>query len=162
MVIQAGISLLLCFAMKDSFRKERSLAYINAKKRAMSRAQSRAHSAQLSRVASHSQSHTNLNMKSSTNAADVKPHAGLDAMPLHDDDAEKVRDQPQPQPPVEDDERPIKLTISDVNPLGPAWQVMKQRTNAAILAGSGQCNNQSTCYVRALITPCALRACACA
>lgn len=42
---------------------------------------------------------------------------------------------------VDADAKPdFKLSIADVNPLGPAWQVLRQRSNVVILFASGVCS----------------------
>ncbi|KAG8888344.1 hypothetical protein FRB98_007918 [Tulasnella sp. 332] len=127
MVIQAAVSLLLCLLMKDSFRKERSLAYIAAKKRASSRAQSRAHSTQISRRTSHN----DLRMSS------VKAHADVDPVPHHDVEKAEPNHPHHATQESGNANADFKLSIADVNPLGPAWQIMRQRSNVTILFASG-------------------------
>lgn len=38
---------------------------------------------------------------------------------------------------TKDEKAQVRISIADVNPLGPAWQIMKQKTNIAILLASG-------------------------
>ncbi|KAG8996778.1 hypothetical protein FRB94_008032 [Tulasnella sp. JGI-2019a] len=116
MVIQGAISLLLCLLMKDSFRKERSLAYLAAKKHTSS-------TTQISRRPSH----TDLKVLA------PKGHTDIDAVPHLD--TEKVGESHQAE--VVNGKADFKLSIADVNPLGPVWQVMRQRSNIAILFASG-------------------------
>ncbi|KAG8984623.1 hypothetical protein FRB93_006403 [Tulasnella sp. JGI-2019a] len=123
MVIQGAISLLLCLLMKDSFRKERSLAYLAAKKHASSRVQSRTQSTQISRRPSR----TDLKVLA------TKAHTDVDAAPHLD--TEKADESHQAE--VANGKTDFKLSLADVNPLGPVWQVMRQRSNIAILFASG-------------------------
>ncbi|KAG9018070.1 hypothetical protein FRB90_012366 [Tulasnella sp. 427] len=118
MVILAGSSMSMFLCFKETFRKERSLAYQSAKKRAFSRNQSRLHSAQLSRVHSREEK--------SPRTIVTGDHT---VPPLHD--LEKGTPVTQPT----DDQ--VKPTFADINPLGPAWKILKQKSNLVVLLASG-------------------------
>ncbi|KAG8916354.1 hypothetical protein FRC02_004021 [Tulasnella sp. 418] len=141
MVIFGGISLLTFIFFEESFRKERSLAYLSAKKRAIARQQgtsgswfgSKSASRALSRVPSKTE------VKSPTTE-----HMDIEAGRV----AHGVGD----PTPIENDNTDVKLTIADVNPLGPAWQVLQQKSNITILFASAVCFgfNYGICYTAAI------------
>lgn len=131
MVILAGCSATLLLLFKETFRKERSLAYQGAKKRAMSRNQSRLQSTQLSRVHS-----GDLHAKLHPVSAEV---AGHHHTTHHTPDQEWD----EKGIPAHSDPKEVKIRLADINPLGPSWQVLKQRTNLAILFASGTCPLQT-------------------
>ncbi|KAG8965944.1 hypothetical protein FRC05_002935 [Tulasnella sp. 425] len=118
MVILAGLSMAMFLFFKETFRKERSLAYQSAKKRAVSRNQSRLQSAQLSRVPSRDE-------KTPRTVMTGEPHVS------HLQDLEKGA------PVSQEEATQVKPTFADINPVGPAWKVLKQKSNIVVLLASG-------------------------
>ena len=91
MVILAAVSIVLFQFFKETFRRERSLAYQAAHDRALTR-QSLSH-----------RTNSSLDMEKGASANTA-----------------------------------VYLTLADVNPVGPAWLVLKQKTNLSILFASGE------------------------
>ncbi|KAG8998438.1 hypothetical protein FRB90_012304 [Tulasnella sp. 427] len=118
MVILAGSSMSMFLCFKETFRKERSLVYQSATKRSFSRNQSRLHSAQLSRVQSRDEK--------SPGTLITGDHA---VPPSHD--LEKGA------PVTHSTDYQLKPTFADINPLGPAWKILKQKSNIVVLTASG-------------------------
>ncbi|KAG8896753.1 hypothetical protein FRB99_008676 [Tulasnella sp. 403] len=129
MAIFGGLSIILCFFLKESFRKERSLVYQAAKTRASSRGHSRGHSTLVSRVPSRT---------------NVKASVFADAHVPQGDVEKGIAVRPHQQT----EEGDVKVTLADVNPIRPALQVLKQRSNVAILFASGSMFgfNYGICY----------------
>ncbi|KAG8965945.1 hypothetical protein FRC05_002936 [Tulasnella sp. 425] len=125
MVILAGLSMAMFLFFKETFRKERSLAYQSAKKRALSRSQSRLQSAQLSGVHSRDEK-------------TPRPVMTGDHHVSHLQDLEKGTPVPQ------EEVNQVKTTFADINPVSPAWKVLKQKSNIVALLASGVFYQDST------------------
>ncbi|KAG9041059.1 hypothetical protein FS837_012777, partial [Tulasnella sp. UAMH 9824] len=118
MVILAGFSMAMFLFFKETFRKERSLAYQSAQKRAVSRSQSRLQSAQLSRVPSRDEK---------------TPRTVITG----DHHVSRLQDLEKGTPVSQEEAKQVKPTFADINPVGPAWKILKQKSNIVVLLASG-------------------------
>ncbi|KAF8315658.1 vacuolar DHA amino acid exporter [Clavulina sp. PMI_390] len=135
LVILAGLALLLyLFVFRDTFRKERSLAY----QRAIARARQENARKGLKQASQALEGGSRKQQKASAGAAET------DAVELKEVAVSATRrasldgaERPIGSPKIDDGIEEIRLTLADVNVLGSAWKVIKKPSNATTLIGSG-------------------------
>ncbi|KAJ1303446.1 hypothetical protein OPQ81_011636 [Rhizoctonia solani] len=135
LVIFAGVSLCTFVFLPDTWRRERSTSYQTAKRRALKERarKSQAGTPTRSRVPSPTRSGTvtptvctNTPAGSIQGHEDKKGNSEKESNTITNDEHEKrvVRDED------------TKLSITDINPISPIWNVLKERTNLCMLFAS--------------------------
>jgi MFS family permease len=113
------------FLFKDTFRKQRSLTYQLALQRHMRENElHRAKHASQETVTSTAVGHTSDDEKDSEK---IKP------APVSNGDIESQIFKRKARPAVAE----VKVSLKDVNPLGPLWEILRRTNNVVILISSG-------------------------
>ncbi|CAE6461481.1 unnamed protein product [Rhizoctonia solani] len=135
LVIFAGISLCTFIFLPDTWRRERSTSYQAAKRRALKER------AKKSQAGTPARSRVPSPVRSGTVTPTVGANTPADSIQGH---AEKKEESDEVNAMAKDksekrvvSDEDIKLSITDINPISPIWNVVKERTNLCILFASG-------------------------
>jgi MFS family permease len=115
LVIFAGLSLLSFLFFKDTFRRERSLTYQGALRRATNERDAKLRL----------EEEKTMRRKQDSSSKDEKRQSDLEAAPNAD----------QPQPTLAD----VRLSLGDIIPVRPVVSVLRRTNNVMVLFPSGQC-----------------------
>ncbi|KAG8726887.1 hypothetical protein FRC11_014290 [Ceratobasidium sp. 423] len=135
LVIFAGVSLCTFVFLPDTWRRERSTSYQAAKRRALKERAKR------SQAGTPTRSRAPSPVRSGTVTPTVgvnTPAGSIQGHEVKKDNSEKeanttIKDKSERRMANDED---IKLSITDINPISPIWNVVKERTNLCILFAS--------------------------
>ncbi|CAE6412691.1 unnamed protein product [Rhizoctonia solani] len=125
LVIFAGVSLCTFIFLPDTWRRERSTSYQTAKRRALKERAKRSHAGTPARSRA----------PSPARSGTVTPAAG--SIQGHEDKKENFSEEAnvtKDKHVIQDED--IKLSITDINPISPIWNIVKEPTNLCILFAS--------------------------